>query len=300
MKKIFLTLSTTLLCATGFFACSQPEQTPKPDSNVAQTHAVPAVLHGATLDGVAIPDGTRTSVEDGGKTVRLLYPAGIQFVTSLQYRADLAAKMIDGGSTYTCTGACSSGCDVFYVQGSFACSQCSNGSACTGKASRAIATGGFIDVKAGISFIRNKAQLKELRTKNIQSPDDLFKFEYVKRAMRELNIKVHGVADPTKMIAQNPTEYRHVAINVFGALVDYAVPLKYLDSETNRLSPRKTSIGVQSETTAEPSQHFVRADEESGFSCNCSSGGSGCTAESGLGYKKCNSGSCVSCSMTVG
>ncbi|QJX45714.1 hypothetical protein HMJ29_01685 [Hymenobacter taeanensis] len=302
MKRLFLALSIGLLGTIGFNSCNHPEQNPKPQSTLQQAYPVPTILHGATLNGIAVPDGTKTSVENNGKTVRLIYPAGIRFVTSQDYDTDPSANLLDdgGGSTYTCTGACTSGCDVFYVQGSFACSQCSNGSACTGKASLTVEPGGFIDTQAGISFIRDKAQLKELRSKNIQSPNDLFQFKYIQRAMRELNIKVHGVADPTKQIANHPNNYKHVVVNIFGALADYAVPNTYVISESKRLSTLGGSLSAKSTIPSSPSQYFLLADEESGFSCSCSSGGSGCTAESGIGYKKCNSGACVSCSMSVG
>jgi hypothetical protein len=299
MKKLQLIALAFAISVSGFYGCGQPEQSPKPQQNVwAEQFKIPAVLNGATIDGLRVPDGTETIIEDEGATVRLRYPEGIRFINSQEYSLDFQSKLDDGGGTYTCTGACSVGCDVFYVQGAFACSQCSNGSACTGRGSRSSEAGGFVDTKAGISFIRTKEQLQKLEKQHLQTPNDLFKFDYVKHAMHQLNMDVHGEPDPTQAIARNPSLYKHVAVNIFGAVVDYTVPVKYLDSETKRLS-----LDVQSSnrlsSPLSTTQVFLLEETGGGFSCACSSGGSGCTAESGFGYKKCNSGVCVSCSMSV-
>ncbi|HEX8428275.1 hypothetical protein [Hymenobacter sp.] len=299
MKKIRLLALILSIGASGLYGCSQPEQSPKPQDVLAEHYKVPAVLYGATVGDLRIPDGTETIVEDEGATVRLKYPAGIRFINSQQHSLDFASKLDDGGGgSYTCTGACSVGCDVFYVQSSFACSQCSNGSACTGKASRSSETGGFVDTGAGISFIRTKEQLQKLEKQHLQVPDDLFHFEYVNRAMRKLNVEVHGEADPTQAIARNPDAYKHVAINMYGAVVDYTVPINYLNSEAQRLSLEGKSYNRLGSTLS-PTQVFLLEESGGGFSCACSSGGSGCTAESGIGYKKCNSGACTSCTMSV-
>lgn len=307
MKKIQFLKLIFAVAISCFYSCNQLEQSPKPQDALTEQFKIPAILNGATVGGLRVPDGTKTIIEDEGATVRLKYPEGIRFVNSQQYSLDFESKLADdggddGGGTYTCTGACSVGCDVFYVQGSFACSQCSNGSACTGKASRSSETGGFVDTGVGISFIRTKADLQKLEKQHLQTPDDLFKFEYVKRTMLKLNAEVHGEADPTQSIARNPSLYKHAAINMFGAIVDYTVPISYLASEAKRLSVE----GQSAARIASPlslSQVFLLADDGDegggGFSCACSSGTTGCTAESGFGYKKCNSGACTSCSMSV-
>ncbi|GAB3735865.1 hypothetical protein GCM10027594_17020 [Hymenobacter agri] len=306
-KKRILPLCLLLFVASFFYACHRADA-PDPVNQVTES-TIPKVLYNFKMEGVALPDGTRTVVDTHGSRVTLVYPEGIKYLKGGDY--DTPLNRLDGGGSYTCTGECSDGCNVFYVQGSFACSQCKDGKACTGKASNGFTSegGGFINAAAGIQFLSSRLEAKELARTKLQAPDNLFRYQAIRESLMSLNRRVHGVSDPTENVVQHPERYRHVAINVFGFITDYAVPVKFLEEET----AKKNSARPQSSKLLSYQDVFVVAGEnatsangvasreapDSDFSCNCLSGGAGCTAESGFGYKMCKSGNCDSCKMTV-
>src|SRR5678815_3791639 len=97
--------------------------------------------------------------------------------------------------------------------------------------------------------------------------------------MKAFNLRIYGTENPD---FSNGSQFKEVAVNLFGCLVTYMIPAS--------VNARAANIP--------PDDELVDATS---FSCSCDapSGSSGCTKDSGLGYKKCVSGNCVSCTMTV-
>jgi hypothetical protein len=289
MKKQLLNfkylITSSLLLSSLFIgvSCSLESKKALPESNVLDSRSIPKVLTDATIDGLKLPNGTTTEIISDGSTVLYNFPNGIKL---LKWNRKNNVFVESSGGSYTCTGSCSSGCDVFYVQGSFACSACSPTTVtCTGKSGfsgdpESVESMGFIDYNVGVSFVTNKQQLENVVA---SSPKFLFEVPAVIRAMKAFNVKVHGLEDPSLSVLP-PSEYKEVIVNLFGTIVKYNVPKSYL--EKIRKSAR---VGEES----------VEPMEGGKASCSCTQGTSGCKLDSGLGYTKCESGGCIACTMTV-
>jgi hypothetical protein len=222
---------------------------------------------------------TLTNVTKGGARVEFTYPEGIKFIS---VKED-GTYLVDPGSCYECTGNCTSGCDVFYAKKKFGCNQCDNGASCTGNSvpcsSSNIdeARSGYVDLNAGISFIKNDANLDNfLKGPSLQI---LMQIPEVLEAMKKFNKEVYGEEMPD--YSKLDGTVKPYFMNLFGSVAVYKIPDSYFSNarivKSNELyvvDPGKTS-------------------------CSCTSGTSGCTYDSGLGWEMCESGACVKCRMKV-
>lgn len=277
MKKLHvLIVLASLMLATivGLITGCQKNSKEPTDEEISLTpESIPKVLYNANYNGLRIPDGTTTEVLNNGSTVKLKFPKGIVLVGTTT-----TGELFRVAETeYTCTGNCTTGCDVIYAGGSFGCSACDPATiVCTGKAKSLaeIQGKGFVDLSAGISFVKNKKEAASL----MAGPDVLLSIPEVREAMKAFNLKIHGSENPD---FSDKRQYREVGLNLFGCLVTYMAP-----SLSNRNASRM-------------------ADEElidaAAWSCRCDApaGSSGCTKDSGIGYKKCTSGACTSCTMIM-
>lgn len=273
--KIFIASTVVLLFTTVALitGCQKNTKVSSSEEISLTPESIPKVLYNASYDNLKIPNGTTTEVLNNGSTVKLKFPKGIILVgTTTDGEIFRVAE-----TEYTCTGNCTKGCDVIYAGGSFGCSACDPATVtCTGKAKSIaeIQGKGFVNLDAGISFVKNKSEASSL----FAGPDVLLTIPQVREAMKAFNLKIHGVEEPD---FSDKKQFREVALNLFGCLVTYMAPSQS-NSNASRLSE----------------EEFVDA---ASWSCRCDApaGSSGCTKDSGIGYKKCTSGACTSCTMIM-
>ena len=193
---------------------------------------IPAILNGAKFGGLQLPDGTTTHIENGGSTVRFEYPKGIKY-----FKKDSRGNIIgDSGGSYTCTGGCVKGCDVFYVGGSFACSQCEPSSiSCVGKSNpqnRVVdsdeAEGAFVNLNQKIAFVSDEDEIGKMKP----APSFLFDIPEVRDEVLAFNRKVYGVDRP-EVSWENKKDFKVVVVNFFGSAVRYLIPASYHSKLTN-------------------------------------------------------------------
>lgn len=277
MKKfaIFIASLTVLLIMTVAFitGCQKNSQESEDEQTGLTSESIPRVLYNARCAGLKIPDGTTTEILEDGATVRLTFPDGIFLVGNTDAGEEIRTEFMD----YTCTGDCTKGCDVIHAQGSFGCSSCNPATiTCTGKEKNLekIMGKGFINLNAGINFVKNKKEASSLFT----GPDILLTIPEVQEAMKAFNMKIHGSENPD---FSRREQFREVGLNLFGCLVTYMAP-----------------GGSNPGASTMPESEMLDAE---GWSCTCDApaGSSGCTKESGMGYKKCVSGACTSCTMSI-
>lgn len=276
MKKLkiliasaILLLVTTVALTTG---CQKNYKEPNNKEINLIPQSVPKVLHNVYYNNLKIPDGTTTEVINSGSAVKLKFPPGI-FLVGTTSSGEISK--VDG-TEYTCTGDCTIGCDVFLVGNTFGCSACNPAEiVCTGKAKslEKVQGKGFVNFNAGISFVKNEEEASSLYA----GPDALFRVPEIRKAMKAFNLKIHGIENPD---FSDSKQFREVKLNFFGCLVIYMAPSK-----------------------SNPNASKVEEDliEPKNWSCRCDAppNSSGCTEESGQGYKKCVSGACTSCTMIV-
>lgn len=275
MKKrnVLLVSAAVLFSLTAVLVigCQKESKTTAPDEISLSPSSIPRILNGATYNGLKIPDGTMTEVLNNGSTVKIIYPRGVALVGTTPEGG--IYRVIE--SEYTCTGSCTTGCDVLYAGGSFGCSACDPATTtCTGKAKALteIVGKGFVNFDAGISFVSSNIEASNL----FVGPDNLLVIPEVLQAMKAFNVKIHGTESPD---FSNAKMYREVVLNLFGCKVMYMAP----SSENPNASI------VQEEELVEAAAWSCR--------CDAPAGSSGCTKDSGIGYKKCTSGACTSCTM---
>lgn len=272
--KTLQTLTISLLwifflLTLGFLGCHKSMNLMHYPSMMS--NSIPQILNEAYLGDMRLPNQTTTEIRNQGSTVIFHFPAGVYLVGKDTVNGQL--KMLTEAD-YTCTGACKQGCDVFYINKHFGCSQCEPSTiSCTGHSNTlsGLQGYGFVDLKQGVHFLIHKDQVNQL----FSPPDNLFDIPEVRKGMEIFNIQNYGVAHPD---FSNPDEYQEVAVNLFGCLVGYLIP------KTGELR-QQVSIN-----------QLVRV---SSFSCHCDQGDSGCTPVSGLGFKMCKKSSCLSCTMHV-
>ena len=281
MKKIEVVICACLVflfSITFVISCQKNGDKKKEQEASLTPEAIPRVLQNAKLNDLQLPDGTTTEVIDDGATVRFKFPDGIMLAGVNKVAGDI--ELLPGGE-YTCTGSCTKGCDVLYAGGSFGCSACDPATVvCTGKAKGSFTDlegRGFININAGISFISEKSQTKGLFTG--PSIKVLLSIPQVAEAMKTFNRKVYGTDNPD---FSDASQFREVGMNLFGCLVTYMAPARTHAKYAN----------------VPPDDELV---DGASWSCRCDApaGSSGCTKDSGIGYKKCESGACVSCTMIV-
>lgn len=273
ITSVILVLITAVALITG---CQKNAKVPSREEISLTPESIPKVLYNASFGNLRIPNGTTTEVLNNGSTVKLNFPKGIYLVGTDSKSGEIQQLI---ATEYTCTGDCTKGCDVFYAGGQFGCSACDpNTIVCTGKAKSiaAIQGKGFVNFNAGISFIKDKKEAANL----FAGPDILLTIPKVREAMKGFNLKIHGTETPD---FSNSKQFREVGLNLFGCLVTYMVP-----SASNR----------NSSNLSESVDELLSAVN---WSCRCDApaGSSGCTKDSGIGYKKCTSGACTSCTMIV-
>lgn len=276
MKKfqMLIAIAIVVLLSAGIFVtgCRKNAKEPASPPEISlKPEAIPQVLYGASVGELKLPDGTTTEVVDGGSTVKFKFPEGIFLVG---FTADREYVELPG-TEYTCTGNCTKGCDVLYAAGSFGCSACDPATVvCTGKAKTLseLEGKGFINLNAGISFLTDKKEAEALYA----GPHGLLAIPKVREAMKAFNLKIHGTENPD---FSNASQFREVGINLFGCVATYMVPVSYA-------------------RTAEVDGELVDA---AAWSCRCDApaNSSGCTKDSGIGYKRCESGACTSCTMIM-
>jgi len=279
MKKFEILIASTivvLFTTVVFITGCQKNANESGNEEISLTpESIPKALFGASFDNLRIPDGTTTEVLNGGSTVKLHFPKGIYLMGT-----DKSGTIQQvGGTEYTCTGDCSKGCDVIYAGGSFGCSACDPSTiTCTGKAKSLseIQGKGFVNFNAGISFIKDKREAVNL----FAGPDILLTIPEVREAMKAFNLKIHGTENPD---FSDSKQFREVGLNLFGCLVTYMAP-----SISNRNS---SNLRVGEDELVDAGSWSCR--------CDAPAGSSGCTKDSGIGYKKCTSGACTSCTMIV-
>ena len=155
--KILIALTILVLITTVAFmtGCKKNVKEPIDDEISLTPESIPKVLFNASYDNLKIPDGTTTEVLNSGSTVKLKFPKGFFLVGTTN-----SGEVFRVAETeYTCTGTCTKGCDVFYAGGSFGCSACDPATiTCTGKAKSLaeILGKGFVNLDAGISFVKSK------------------------------------------------------------------------------------------------------------------------------------------------
>lgn len=265
-------LFTVFVLLLGFTSCTEQSKDEKllEDFTTQEEYKVPSVLIGATLGDIPIPDHTLVTYR-GASSIQFELPENV-FVFS---------KGLDGklyqtdNMCYDCTcSQAGSGCNVFYVQGSFACSECSG--SCTGKRvscdegpqERVINESDFmfVDFNQGVRFIAKKNDAERLG----QAKAFFFDIPEVKAELEKLNQKYYNTSTVTEeqVLAQNA---KIVGVNIFGILIGYPVP---------QASALNTTFA--------------------GVSCDCQSGSSGCDREwsVGAGYW-CEGGDCTTCRMEV-
>ncbi|PJJ74549.1 hypothetical protein BXY57_0107 [Thermoflavifilum aggregans] len=253
------------LIFSGCHKGAQQNQTPSLD-----TKSIPQVLYGAYLGELRLPDQTTTEILNGGSTVRFHFPKGIYLVGT---DSTGQIRMLTE-TDYTCTGACTQGCDVFYIRGHFGCSQCEPGTiSCTGHSSSlsGLEGYGFVDLKQGIHFVKDTQEIHSL----FDPPNGLFDIPAVRQAMEQFNIQNYGQPQPD---FSRRSAYREVAVNLFGCLVTYLVP---------KSGQLRSDVSVD------------QLIDASSWYCHCDEGNTDCTPESGLGYKMCKKGGCTSCRMHI-
>jgi hypothetical protein len=268
MKKLFV----LILFACLLNACSEQQPTEKMAESLAANDLfqVPKVLIGATLGGVPLPDHTIVRHMDAS-SVQLQLPEKI-FIYAKNDSGDLYSA---NDVCYTCTCSGSSGCDVLYYQGNFACSECKGGS-CTGKRTncgniqRSGITDGefvFVDFSQGVQLVNNNTN-----TNRFYAATDLF-FEIpeVQQAINELHKKYYGKVTINDEDIKNT---RMVALNLYGVLVGYPLP------QTASIQDAPVPVA--------------------NVSCSCQSGDSGCKYKKAFGgVSRCESNGCTSCQMRV-
>lgn len=278
MKKFQILIISTIfvLAATvGIVTGCQKNAKEPVDEEISLTpESIPKVLYNANYNGLKIPDGTTTEVLNNGSTVKLKFPKGIILVGT----TSTGEVFRIAEAEYTCTGNCSKGCDVLYAGGSFGCSACDPATVvCTGKAKSLaeIVGKGFVNLDAGISFVSTKEEAASL----MAGPDILLHIPEVREAMKAFNKKIHGTESPD---FSDSKQFREVALNLFGCLVTYMIP-GTSNPNTSRLETNEKIIDAAS------------------WSCRCDApaNSSGCTKDSGIGYKKCTSDACTSCTMVM-
>lgn len=277
MKKFHVLIVSTILVlvttASLMTGCQKNAKEPIDEEISLTPESIPKVLYNASYNSLRIPDGTTTEVWNNGSTVKLKFPKGIVLVGTTT-----TGELFRVAETeYTCTGSCTTGCDVLYAGGSFGCSACDPATiVCTGKAKSIaeILGKGFVNLGAGISFVKTKKEAASL----MAGPDVLLSIPEVREAMKAFNLKIHGTENPA---FSDKKQFREVGLNLFGCLVTYMAP---------SLSNRNASRVAEDELV-----------DAAGWSCRCDApaGSSGCTKDSGIGYKKCTSGACTSCTMII-
>lgn len=271
MKKFLFVFF--IVCIFG--ACSNLQDSQKMTEGfaAAEIFEVPKVLIGAKLGNIPLPDHTIVKYMDEW-SVQLQLPEHVYV-----YAEDENGQFHSASSvcyTCDCSGG-STGCNVLYYQGSFACSEC--GGSCTGQRSacdedhqRNISNDRFlfVDFSAGTQFIDDNTNTKKLYA----ATSFFFDIPEVQQAIKTLHEKYYGTTDVDELMIQNA---RIIGLNIFGVLVGYPMPEKTSD--------------------------FARSmDNDDGVSiaCSCMSGSSGCKYKKGFGgVHYCEGGSCTSCRMEV-
>lgn len=281
MKKFEILITSTIFVlittVTLITGCQKNVKEQSNEEIILTPKSIPKVLYGAVFDNLKLPDGSTTEILDNGATVKLNFPKDI-YLMGTDIKSGEILQLV--ASEYTCAGACTTGCDVIYAGGSFGCSACDPSTiTCTGK-SKSLAKiqgKGFVNFNAGISFIKEKQEAENL----FAGPDILLNIPKVREAMKAFNLKIHGTENPD---FSNAKQFREVGLNLFGCLVTYMAP-----SASNRNSSNLKD-GI-----------VTKLVDAGSWSCRCDAplGSSGCTKDSGIGYKKCVSGDCTSCTMIV-
>ena len=235
----------------------------------------PSDMGGMTSGNLVFPPGTISKITNNGSSLSYTLPDGVIYIA-------LNGKKIGEAKTgsYTCTGTCSSGCDVVKLGSEMGCSACEPKTiACTGKeSSPAIFSigdgegGGFIDLNAGVSFVTTKEELSNQLTGPdwdiLMSHSDL---------TQAFDTFYKSIWPENKPDVKNS---KLAVVNVFGTYVRLYVPLNTAANSRIAMATMATS-------------------------CGCSTGGSGCTFEKIrknliVVGEKCTAGSCTSCTMSSG
>ncbi len=263
MKTKFVSLLSCLL--TLLAACTQNEKT-EVISKGLDEFKVPKVLVNAKIENVLLPDYTTATYIDES-TVEFQLPKNVKYF----YQASDGTIHTGERVAYECTcSQAGSGCNVFYINDNFACSECSG--ACTGKRVERNTTLDvinsdmiFLDFNAGVKFVNKNLSTEKL----YQATSFFFEIKQVKDALQDLNKKYYGTAVLSEdLIKKNNAQI--VGLNVYGVLIGYALPVNYL---TN---------------------YYAKPE------CDCRSGSTGCERKwnAGAGYW-CEGGDCTTCRMTV-
>jgi len=280
MKKFEILITATIFflitAVVLFTGCQKNAKEPTSEEISLTAESIPKVLYNASFDNMRLPDGTTTEILNNGSTVKLSFPKGIYLIGVNSVSGEIQRL---SETEYTCTGDCTKGCDVIYAGGSFGCSACEPSTiTCTGKSKNLteIQGKGFVDFNAGISFIKSKEDAAKL----FAGPDNLLNIPEVRKAMKAFNLKIHGSENPD---FTDKKQYREVGLNLFGCLVTYMAPSTLNHNYFNLRGGEDELVDAAS------------------WSCRCDApaGSSGCTKDSGIGYKKCTSGACTSCTMIV-
>jgi hypothetical protein len=281
MKKIIFTLFTII--TIGTVSCQkesaiESEQTTQRVKGL-EKFEVPSILVDARIGDIKIPNGTKTFVENNGATVRFEYPAGIRY-----FGKDSQGNILSTtAGSYTCTGNCTKGCDVFYAGGQFGCSACQpNTITCTGKAENnnlmmSDVDGGFINLNSKIRVLSSGEDLDKLQP----AVSFLFQIPEVQKNMMAFNKEIYGVENPT-VDWKDQKNYQSVVIDLAGVAVKYLMPRSYFNKKSNARVSMMTGNQIV-------------------CACKDSPSPGGCTHKTGaLGaYESCVSGACISCNMTV-
>lgn len=275
MKTVFFSLSIAIVAMV--VSCQKDSTVESNQTNGFDKFKIPNILIDAKVGNLILPNGTKAMVVNDGASVKFEYPNGIKY-----FSKDGNGNIFSTESgSYTCTGSCNKGCDVFYVSGSFGCSSCDPSTiSCTGKAQNnsLIANeveGGFVNLNSKIRLLTSSEDLNKFQP----AVSFLFDIPEIKVQMLEFNKLVHGVENPTANW-KDQDNYQVVVIDLAGVAIKYLMPKSYFSKNPNLK---------------------VNFMEGSQISCTCKDTPSpgGCSKKSGMMYESCVSGACVSCNMQV-
>jgi len=278
MLKYINSLLGMALLLFSLAACqtNETEQLGKQETPAPVFEEIPAVLNGVTLSGIMLPNGTVPKLLNGSE-IQFTFPENVLLV--MQNSNGTFTRQKELKYQCSCTTA---GCDVFYVAGSFGCSECPKGT-CTGKyvdkdeAQLRLHNVAFIKGNRPVSLVLSHEEAQNL----MPAQGGLFEVPEVRAAMLAFNEQVYGNAEPN--LANIETV--EVPVDVFGNLVMYTMPVSYL---------QQTDLGAKTKS-------FLR-EAGTKYSCKCTTGQNGkedCVKDGTLTYKKCKAGNCVTCQMTV-
>lgn len=263
MKTKFVLILSCLL--TLLVACTQNEKIEVKSQDLKE-FKVPKVLVNAKIDNIPLPDYTTATYIDESK-VEFQLPKNIRYF----YKGADGTIHTGERIAYECTcSQAGSGCNVFYINENFTCSECSG--ACTGKRVEQNTTLDiinsdmlFLDFNAGVKFINKNSNTDKL----YQAQSFFFDIPEVKEALQNLNKKYYGTAVLSEDLVMK-NEAQMVGLNVYGVLIGYALPANYLTT------------------------YYAKPE------CDCRSGSTGCERKwsAGAGYW-CEGGNCTTCRMTV-